>query len=176
MHHDIGNFNILAVNWDDRLPHGPLDGSLGFGPNPIITGSDFLNIYDECKESANNGIDAAKPLAYELLEAGMQPAEGMLIGHSNGAGFMASLAEESYNESSKQTACCSKIQELAALDAPLETPPIEQCLPPPYSIDRIDNYYTPTVQSTVDNLWPDRPTSDVRVRRPHVNRQQYHKL
>ena len=137
--HSVSAFNVLAVNWDDR--NGTtVDGSLGSDPNhsrdAFFDMEDLaLSRKNDAVISANNGIAAAKPLADKLLAAGMQPANVMLIGHSNGAGFMASLAEESHKISG------SEIQELAALDAPVETRSYSEVIAAANVVGRIDNYF-----------------------------------
>ncbi len=149
-------YNVLAVNWNDGdLPAGSdPDGAASFLANLVENDGNLVKVYEDAKQSAVNGVYAGAALADELVAAKMDPRQVMLIGHSNGAGFMASLAEEAYKDTGYQT------QELAALDAPWATRSYWEVLAAASSVGRIDNYYTPLVQSTIDHLWDDDASPD----------------
>src|ERR1043165_7037282 len=143
--------NILAVDWlgagsNPKLGSNPNGKSLlgDIIPDPSAAWVDALL-------SSTDGIAAAKPLAHKLLVAGMKPSMVALIGHSNGAGVMASLAEESFTELG--TSPAHMIKELVALDAPIYTASYWTVLGAANVVAHIDNYYTPTIQSTIDHLW-----------------------
>src|SRR5205814_995526 len=101
-------FNILAVDWHDG------GRPLGSDPNGLDLPADIAgDAVKDAQQSALNGIHAAVPLADKLFTAGAQPESLFLIGHSNGAGFMASLAAELSRKTNGR-----KVAELDALDAP----------------------------------------------------------
>jgi hypothetical protein len=141
------SFNVLAVDWND--------GELGSDPNQVsnpaldiaMTGS------GDAVTSANNGKEAARPLANKLLKAGMLPGEVMLVGHSNGAGFLASFAAEVYREERLLFPDRTPmVQELVSLDAPFYTPSYSAVVAAANMIEHVDNYYTPSIQSTAQSL------------------------
>ena len=109
-------FNILAVDWYDS---GSAKGS---DPNDTLPDwnalYEFVNVGD-AQNSAANAIAAAEVLAHRLSTvvgaANLHPENMMLIGHSNGAGFMASMSLKFLEERSRNVA------ELVALDAPTFT-------------------------------------------------------
>ncbi len=131
---DYQTFNILAVDWyNDGLGNGS-------DPNDTITLLDSLNIGD-AQKSATNGIEAATVLAGRLISvvgaAGkLHPEEMMLIGHSNGAGFMASMALT-------LKAAGHSVAELVALDAPTITASWGEVLSAAGEGIPTENYYMP---------------------------------
>ncbi|MEO8499155.1 MAG: hypothetical protein ABI614_29160, partial [Planctomycetota bacterium] len=89
-------YSVLAVDWYGE----GLRRVLGSNPNLLPPIIDFISPYgafDDALKSSVNGINIGKVLANELRAAGIGPAHLsnlMLIGHSNGAGFMGSLAKK----------------------------------------------------------------------------------
>ena len=140
---DYSNYNILAVDWTSKT-----DPTLGSNPNGQtdavvnLATNGLKKWLEDAKESAENGINAAKPLGKKLAIGGIAPANVMLIGHSNGAGFMASLADELYATTG------SKVRELVALDAPVETQSYWAVQNAAHVVDRIDNYFASTNPET----------------------------
>ena len=161
-------FNILAVDWNSSD-----NVSLGSNPNGLPLSADFalgdevgaqtggvpgafagllVGAESDAWKSSDNGINAALPLAHKLVVAGMQPDKVMLIGHSNGAGFMASLAEEVSSELKQANVRLNEINELVALDAPWATRSYWKVREAAGSVTRLTNYYVPLVQSTDTQL------------------------
>ncbi len=101
-------FNILAVDW--------YDGGSSKGSDPNNNSSDISPA--DAWKSSKNGILAGESLANRLMAIvgdDLNPENMMLIGHSNGAGFMASMALVWKKATGKAVA------ELDTLDAPAET-------------------------------------------------------
>jgi len=137
-------FNIFAVDWWDG------GSTRGADPNNIrdVAGDAYAGqLLSDSRLSAENGIRAAKSLANKLVAAKILPENVMLIGHSNGAGFMASLAKAIHAAMPGQ-----KIDELVALDAPLQTASYSETESAAQSVNRISNYYQPLyrVLRTID--------------------------
>ncbi|MEX0938607.1 MAG: hypothetical protein WDZ59_12170 [Pirellulales bacterium] len=129
---ELETFNLLAVDWYD-------DGT-SRGSNP--DNSNVLNPFD-AQKSANNGIAAAKAIAERLndvLGVNLHPDNMMLIGHSNGAGFMASMALTFLQLRGE------KIAELTALDAPTLTSAWGEVVSAAAAGIRTSNYYMPLAQ------------------------------
>jgi len=145
----LNSFNILAVDW---WAGGSRRGS---DPNGIDSIRDELRagLYTALADaitSASNGINAAIPLAAQFLAAGLRAQDVgnlMLIGHSNGAGFMASLAKTLFRRTG------SKVNELVALDAPWATPSYGEFRSAAAVVQRVSNYYQPLVQSRPEAFW-----------------------
>jgi autotransporter-associated beta strand protein len=155
-------YNVLAVDWNDNCsplgsdPNGATSAVANIEKNGLA-----LALLD-AQKSATNGIADAIPLADDLFEVGFQPDKVMLIGHSNGAGFMASFAEECYTDEVNKygVSGAQKIQELVALDAPVETASYwTVAFGAANVVGHIDNYYTPIGQSTVEDIWVPTPLS-----------------
>ncbi len=126
-------FNILAVDWND--------GGSKNDSDPDNNPSDFLNIPD-AEQSAANGVAAAYALAGRLVAkvgSNLSPQNMMLVGHSNGAGFMGSLALSLHSMLPQK----QKIAELVALDAPTLTPAWVEVKVAAASVARVSNYYMP---------------------------------
>jgi predicted outer membrane repeat protein len=140
-------YNILAVDW---YANGSKHGS-----NPRQTGrsedafADMLAAgLQEAQETATNAVMVAKPLAVRLATAGIKPGSVTLIGHSNGAGFMASLAL------TLRARLSENVYQLVALDAPAQTiahKQVQQAAK--YAVDYVENYYVPVVQTTQALVW-----------------------
>ena len=133
-------FNILAVDWYDGGSSKGSDpnNNIPFGPLDV----ENLNFLD-AQKSADNGIAAAATLAQRLntvVGAALHPEKMMLIGHSNGSGFMASMAltlEKLRGE---------EVGELVALDAPTVTSAWGEVVSAAAAGIRTDNYYMPLAQ------------------------------
>ncbi len=139
---DFAKYNILAVDWNDN------NSPKGANPNGLSTSLDFITntfVYD-ANVSAANGIKAAIPLGQAFVDAGIQPGKVMLIGHSNGAGFMASLAATIYVADGRT----AKIDELVALDAPFETLSYWTTMLAAPFVNRLSNYYQPLSSLVLD--------------------------
>ena len=138
-------YNILAVDWYNG------GSGLGSNPNGLSLGRDFALFGTGALADANlsslNGILAAGPLAGRLAAAGIQPSKVALIGHSNGAGFMASLAY------SLSRVTGSDVKELTALDAPWLTLAYGAVVAAASSADRVSNYYIPLTQTVTSRIW-----------------------
>ncbi len=126
-------YNLLAIDWYDG------GSSRGSDPNnkaPAIE----VNLGD-ARDSSENGIKAAKVLAELLITAvgavRLHPEQMMLIGHSNGAGFMASMALTLGKALGKNVA------ELVALDAPFLTSALDEVRSAVAEGIRTSNYYMP---------------------------------
>jgi len=116
---ELDNYNILAVDWY-------ADGQfLGSNPNGLPSGIDLaanLVGFVDANRSAQNGVNAAHSLAASLRAAGLAAehlSHLMLIGHSNGAGFMASLAAALHEETDATPQ--QRVSELVSLDVPWAT-------------------------------------------------------
>ncbi len=145
-------YNVLAVDWSSAgnisLGSNP-DGATGWLANLTQNHLNLDAVKADAQNSAYNGIVAAMPLADKLFAAGIEPNNVMLIGHSNGAGFMASLAERLYaDEKAAYGNAAPEIQELAALDAPVATDSYWQVLAAASSVSRIDNYFASVTPET----------------------------
>ena len=145
-------YNVLAVDWSSAgnvsLGSNP-DGATWWLPNLWNNNFNLNAVIADAQHSAYNGIVAAMPLADKLYTAGIEPNNVMLIGHSNGAGLMASLAQRLYaDEKAAYGNSAPKIQELAALDAPVATASYWQVIAAGSSISRIDNYFVSVTPQT----------------------------
>lgn len=141
----LGSYNLLAVDWYDS-------GSvLGSNPNNLSIAQDFLTSnlgpLADANISAANGVMAAKPLAAKLVAAGIQPGKVALIGHSNGAGFMASLA------TSLKRLTGTNVDQLESLDAPYLTASYWEVLDSAAAFNHVDNYYIPLTESVSGKIW-----------------------
>ncbi|MFO7902363.1 MAG: Ig-like domain-containing protein [Pirellulaceae bacterium] len=143
---ELDNYNILAIDWFDN------GSELGSNPNgkSLVPGDIVDGPLVDATKSANNGIYAAQVLAQQLLnDAGLKKNElrnVMLVGHSNGAGFMGTLATSLAAETEGQVA------ELVALDAPWATPSFLATERAAESVDYLSNYYLPCQQSTAERF------------------------
>ena len=90
---------------------GPLGAAAGVAGTLSI---EFVASLLDARHSADNGIQAAIPLAKKLICAGAIPSKMTLVGHSNGAGFMASLAQGLWTGNEPH----QKVSRLSSLDAP----------------------------------------------------------
>ena len=160
--YSLSNYNVLAVDWSESTYNSTTgvraDGALGSDPDNCDAAGNWTDFPGDLLEygtkyaaqSATNGIAIGGTLGKTLVADGMQPGKVMLIGHSNGAGFMASLATASYLQSGQ------KVKELVSLDAPLQTPSYSTTLDSAYAVGHIDNFYTPVAPTTLDNItFPD---------------------
>ena len=112
-------YNILAIDWNgNSSPTTP--NTLGSNPNGQDVLYDLQHDAGDLDKSAKNALAIGKWFADTLIDdlnnAGtpLNPANLMLIGHSNGAGLMASAAVEIKT----QSATHANVDELDALDAP----------------------------------------------------------
>ena len=162
---NYADYRILAVDWHggattnqfgsdpNGLPNAFLDAASGVIaiPPPTTLPQATLDaicaVAVDAERSANNGIYQGRELARKLNEAGIQPANLMLIGHSNGAGFMASLARELHRLVGQ------RVDELVALDAPYLTTAYSEVVEAASSVNRINNYYIPIIQSDTEVLF-----------------------
>ncbi len=148
---------ILAVDWE-------LEGSIwDSNPNDRDLLGDFLNGGPVAAEldasmSAWNGISLGGSLAGLLSTTAIDPGELALIGHSNGAGFMAGVATGLYDLRGKRTDL------LVSLDAPWLTPSYWVTAAANSYVDDLLNYYITPIQFDIaeatDLLWnPPSPLS-----------------
>ena len=167
-HADHQNYNILAVDWHGDGPYYGLFGSdpngISSAPIDLISGaigaiagasigfaSDGLSGAllgaiepgsQDARLSAVNGIFDAQVLAGRLK--GKLPLENLtLIGHSNGAGFMGSLAEALWDHDKPS----KKVAALYALDAPWLTKSYDAVLSSAPFVETVYNYFVPLVPS-----------------------------
>ncbi|MEX0642143.1 MAG: hypothetical protein WD468_05555 [Pirellulales bacterium] len=154
---ELGQFNIIAVDWY-------AEGSpLGSDPNnllPDVFPIDAINFID-ANLSAANGLAAGRALGERLLTfaaSAIEPGNLMLIGHSNGTGFMAALAGVF------ATRIGAKVDELVALDAPWGTVSYLATRAAAGSVNRLSNYYLPLVQpSSEAQPWEFDPLLDYQL-------------
>ncbi len=142
---ELTQFQILAVDWWDGGSTNGSSPSTLFG---LTEPAAYLNLPDAIR-SSNNGIEAAKPLARKLSQSGINPAKTMLIGHSNGAGFMASLGWELFACTNWQT----PVAELVALDAPFLTASYWKVQRSVLAFEHVSNYYIPASQLDLGGQW-----------------------
>ena len=144
---DYGEYNIWAVDW---LGEG-WEHLLGSNPNGLPTWADMIQSppvlggWADANLSASNGIVQGLLVGERLASAGLNPATTMLIGHSNGAGFMAGVARTLYEYSDAPE---NRVAELVALDAPWLTASYWYTQSSVYATQRISNYYIPAGQLT----------------------------
>ncbi|MDZ4820193.1 MAG: fibronectin type III domain-containing protein, partial [Planctomycetota bacterium] len=98
--------------------------------------------------SSSNGIAAAIPLARRLFDAGIDLSKTTAIGHSNGAGFMASLA---ITLQLLQPSAEKKLKELVALDAPWPTFAHGAVVNAAPFVEHLTNYYTPSIETNLSD-------------------------
>lgn len=146
--------NILAVDWHGSTVEHTI--SLGSDPdgNPDSAIGGYLS--GDATNSSLNAILDGYMLADQIESANpgrIRPGSLMLVGHSNGAGFMAAMASEFYRLTGQRTS------DLVALDAPWAPTvyayrAVEGAAP---FVNRIQNYYIPLVQTSVEGGVPDAP-------------------
>ena len=142
----LANYNILAVDWSDES-NWNAGSDPGNTSNPTIaTELKSGTLVSDAVQSAVNGIAAGAELGVLLAAAAFDPTKLMLIGHSNGAGFMASLAITLYAKVHQ------KVDELVVLDAPVQTPSYSEVKAAAPYVQHLSNYYVPVVPSTDDQL------------------------
>ncbi len=135
---DKGRVNLLAIDWSGRRSDGSY--RLGSDPNDTDDLGALARIGAEAAEedaraSARNGIIIGGLVGNLLSSAGLNPGSTMLLGHSNGAGFMAALATAVHDSG------VGNIQELVTLDAPFLTASAwEVCLAARH-VDRLVNVF-----------------------------------
>ncbi len=129
-------WNILAVDWNaNSSPYGSdPNGVQNIGDEVLLFGT--LGALADANKSAENGILAATPLAFKLWQAGLDPENTLLIGHSNGAGFMANLAR------SLNLYTHHQIAELVALDAPYFTASYWAVQQSVTAVTNVSNYFS----------------------------------
>ena len=135
-------FNILAVDWygDASERRFGSDPSNLLGTAEFVRTSGLTLALMDARLSADNGVRDAYPLADKLVNAGAVAENLFLIGHSNGAGFMGSLAAEIYSKT-KATGQPHMVAELDALDAPVETDSYVEVARASKYILKVSNYY-----------------------------------
>ena len=141
---DYLSYNILGVDWyNDGEPKGSLSSILDIGIAGI-------------GRSADNGIKNGIVLSYKIDEAmknwalanpQLTVAPLTLIGHSNGAGLMASLAISLSNLNDQTAEDNSIITKLVALDAPWETNAWPKVAEAAAYVPRVENYYIPIIRA-----------------------------
>jgi hypothetical protein len=109
----------------------------------------LLGLVTDAQQSAINGVQVGRVIGTRLAEAGVNPNNLMLIGHSNGAGLMASAATAMF------TRTHVPIAELAALDAPYFTASYSAVADAAPAVRHLDNFYMPLQQSTHDYIYND---------------------
>jgi len=131
-------FNVFAIDWFDADGDGK-GSPFGSDPNgnPDDDGGNPRESLSDARKSADNGIRIGRAFASTLVAAGVNPQSLYLVGHSNGAGFMASLAEELKIETG------SNVSRLVSLDAPTLTAAHSAVIEAADSVDRVENYYIP---------------------------------
>lgn len=167
-HPNSGGYNILAVDWNaGGSPLGSNPNGLGtyddFGGNSAVIDAALSIVSDDvfgltqtllesaasawsdASLSATNGIQAARALGLRLANLGIQPEHTMLIGHSNGAGFMGSLAL-SVTQNLPPADRTQRFAELVALDAPYFTASFQQTYHAAPAVRHLANYYAPIRQ------------------------------
>ncbi|MEK6259755.1 MAG: putative Ig domain-containing protein [Planctomycetota bacterium] len=150
---DYGNYNLLGVDWNDG---GSL---LGSNPNGLPSPGDILlgvAGYLDAQWSALNAQQSGRALAWKIDQAMKDwavthstsaVAQLTLIGHSNGAGFMGSMAIQL----SSMNGNTPIVEKLVALDAPRETSAWGTVKRAAAYIPRVENYYIPLLKK-VENI------------------------
>ncbi|MBL7038764.1 MAG: tandem-95 repeat protein, partial [Pirellulaceae bacterium] len=141
---ELSEFNIFAVDWWDNGSEFGSNGKRSPDGTPVsrLNPLNWLTAWS----SSRNAVLAAQPLGRQLAAAGIRPEDTILIGHSNGAGFMASLARTIFAELEEKGIRDPRIDELVALDAPWLTQSYWEVLRASPSVHRISNYYMPQLQ------------------------------
>lgn len=165
-------YNVLAIDWYDNadpagsnpngdplwmdIAGGAITGAIGGlskvgGATVGAVGGAIGYTLKDAQTSANNGIAAGIAVAERLHESGAVPNNLDLIGHSNGAGLMASVAiklKELYGGARQYN-----INQLVALDAPWLTNCYNRVVAAATAAIGVDNYYEPVIQSMPSKLW-----------------------
>lgn len=141
-------YNLLAVDWYGTDPSTRARGSDPNDNRNFI--SDIVKTFrGDAVQSETNGVAAAEVLAQHLSapQLHLQPNKLILVGHSNGAGFMARLARVLFGQTKVPVA------ELDALDAPYLTAAQSEVAHASAAVSKINNYYMPLAQTTSLNFW-----------------------
>ncbi|HIA63050.1 MAG TPA: hypothetical protein EYN93_09175 [Planctomycetaceae bacterium] len=135
--HHSGDYEILAIDWLGD----PGQTKHGSNPNGIDSDDSVIEKYNilDANKSAKNGEKAGEYSAGKLFVAGFRPETLTLIGHSNGAGLMASLAISLRNQTVQKT----RVKSLISLDAPELTWAHAKVIKAASAASMVYNYFAP---------------------------------